>query len=716
MPAFRDFTLCDFIFFGALPWICATGANAQDVHIDATPAHAIHVLRPVEALGAAVDRIPTGMSDKVLTPDILKTILASGWQTVTYRQNTELHAEAWHWNSHGSWSEASDRGYFTGSAVPLAEPILHSYGYPLPRRGVTRDDGTDTIGYSRITDGDPRSFWKSNPYLTHAFTGEDDALHPQWIILDLADRQAVSAIRIEWAQPYATAYLVQYWTGEDPIRKPTAGTWQLFTHGQVTAGGGGRETLRLAEEPVRAQWIRVLMTRSSESCEAALRSDVRNCVGYAIGEISLGTLGADARLHDLVRHVPDQDQTATYCSSVDPWHEAGDLDESAGEQIGFDRFFTSGVTRGLPAMMPIAMLYNTPEDAVNELRYLAARKYPVSYVEMGEEADGHYTPPEDYAALYIQFAHALHAFDPSLRLGGPIFTGQNEDIETWPDEHGDASWTRRFLAYLRSHGRMSDLAFFSFEHYPVDPGKLSWSSLYEEPHWVAHILDVWHADGVPRDVPMFITESNFSSQYSEGYLDVWSALWLADYVGAFFQAGGDALYYFHYLPEPPGNGIHGSPGTFGFLSVDSDFHVRQPLAQFYAGQLINTEWVEPGNGAHRIFPAQSSVRDEAGHVLVTAYPLRRPDGQWSVLLVNKDQENPQSVRIAFDDASAHRQMHFAGTIRQVTYGRAQYQWRPGKDAHAEPDEPPVHTTFQGTANRSIELPAASITVLRGRIE
>jgi len=80
---------------------------------------------------------------------------------------------------------------------------------------------------------------------------------------------------------------------------------------------------------------------------------------------------------------------------------------TAGDQIGFDLFYTSGVTRGLPAMIPIGMLYGTPEDAAAEIAYIEKRLSD-SYVEMGEEPDGHYTLPEDYAALYVQFAEALH--------------------------------------------------------------------------------------------------------------------------------------------------------------------------------------------------------------------------------------------------------------------------------------------------------------------
>ena len=54
------------------------------------------------------------------------------------------------------------------------------------------------------------------------------------------------------------------------------------------------------------------------------------------------------------------------------------------------------------------MLYDTPDNAAAEIAYLENRKYPISYVEMGEEADGQNMLPEDYAALYVQWATALH--------------------------------------------------------------------------------------------------------------------------------------------------------------------------------------------------------------------------------------------------------------------------------------------------------------------
>ena len=701
---------------GAVLALLAVPAMAQTIRVDAAAEHSTNTIRPTEALGAGVDRLPYGAADKLFNAETIRRVLSAGWQTVSYRQNTELHTEAWHWNPRGTWSEAGARGYFVGEALPGQEPIIHSYGYPLPRRGVTRDDGTDTIGYSRLTDGDPGTIWKSNPYLTQSFTGEDDAAHPQWVILDLASKQELNAIRIDWAAPYASQYLVQFWTGEDPIKKPAAGSWQLFPRGRMAQGRGGSETLHLTDHPLQAQFIRILMTHSSNSCVDVNRTDRRNCVGYPIGEISVGSISDGGKFHDLVRHTPDQDQTATYCSSVDPWHESRDLDERAGEQVGFDRFFTSGITRGLPAMIPIAMLYSTPEDAAAELQYLERRGYPISYVEMGEEPDGHYTLPEDYAALYLQFAAALHRIDPKLKLGGPIFTGQNEDVQTWPDANGNSSWTARFIDYLRTRGKLSELSFFSFEHYPIDPGKIAWSSLYDEARWVTHIMQVWREDGVPPAVPLFITESNISSQYSESYLDLWGGLWLADYVGAFLAAGGNAVYYFHYLPLEMGAGHNGSPGTFNFFSADKDLKVKQPLAQYFASQLINLEWLQPGSGQHRLFAASGDITDGAGHRLVTAYPVLRPDGNWALLVVNKDQENGYQVAVRFDDPVRHRSGGFTGPVSAIVFGKAEYHWRPDVEGGtADPDGPPAAATLNSGPDTTFTLPPASITVLRGKV-
>src|SRR2546430_16379091 len=111
-------------------------------------------------------------------------------------------------------------------------------------------------------------------------------------------------------------------------------------------------------------------------------------------------------------------QTIIHVASTDPWQRDSDLDEGV-EQVGLDRIYQNGLTNDLPMLLPTGLLYDTPENAANEIRYLRAQGYKFDQVELSEEPDGQYVTPDDFGALYIQFAEAIHRVDPSLRLGGP---------------------------------------------------------------------------------------------------------------------------------------------------------------------------------------------------------------------------------------------------------------------------------------------------------
>ncbi|MGB7437457.1 MAG: discoidin domain-containing protein, partial [Candidatus Acidiferrum sp.] len=473
------------LFLAAYVFLFEGVLHAQTITVDANPSHQVNSFHPAYALGSTVDRIPSNATDVFFAPDQIQQILAAGWGQISYRQNTELFIQAWHWNPKGKWSDPSGggQGYFVGDSTPT-EMIRHSYGYSLPHRGFTRNGGSEDDGYSRLDDGNENTYWKSNPYLTHLFTHADDSLHPQWVVIDLEAKRPVNAIRIDWAEPYATVYAVQYWVGTgDAMDEQGTGDWKTFPAGSINDGKGGNATLRLDGPPIELRYVRVLLTQSSNTCDTHGPSDPRNCVGYAIKELYLGTLDDQGKFTDLLHHSPDQKQTATFCSSVDAWHQPTDLyvhpdRMESGDQPGFDLFYTSGITRGLPAIIPIALLYGTPEDSVAQIAYVEKRGYPIAQIEMGEEPDGQYMLPEDYAELYLQWASALHHLDPSLKLGGPVFEGVTEDITSWRDAQGRVSWFGRFLDYLKTRQRLSDLAFMSFEHYPYDGCETPWENLY----------------------------------------------------------------------------------------------------------------------------------------------------------------------------------------------------------------------------------------------
>ena len=721
---------------GVVLFLClAGGALAQNIVVDAAPSHAVNTFSPFRSLGGAIDRLRGGTTreenekhtERLLTGSVLKELLGAGWQTVTYRQNTELMIEAWHWNPRGTWSNAAKQeGYFTGSAEPTGEKILHSWAYPLPHRGATMGDGN---GWSRLTDGDPKSYWKSNPYLTRAYTGEDDSLHPQWVMIDLGAKVDINAIKVAWADPYARRYYIQFWTGEQQpfYNGINKGAWQTFPMGTVADGKGGAPLLKLMNGKIPVRYLRIWMTQSSNTCDTHGAGDKRNCVGYAINELYIGTVSDDGQFTDIVKHLPSRQQTITWPSSVDPWHAATDLDYGRGDQIGFDFFFNCGVTRGLPAMIPIAMLYGIPEDAANEIAYLNKRKYPISWIEMGEEADGQRVLPEDYATLYIQFATAIHKLVPNAPLGGPAFEGTAGDVDSWADANGRVSFLGRFVDYLKARGHLQDFKFFSFEHYPCYNRPCNdWSSLYDEPEAVNHVIQAWKDNGLPPNVPFFMTEGNDLRDNVAG--TVKAGLWLADYIGAMMTAGAGGTYYFHYIASAGRGG-----GGGGFLPITEDNRAASYTPQYLATQVITREWVQPVDAMHKLFRVSSDVKDKEGHILVTAYAVERPDGQWSVMLVNKDRDNDHSVTLDFADPVTRHDRFFSGTVDRLVFGAAEYQWHPdpvpagaappagrggrgGGTGHADPDGPPSKSTVTGGGPETLyQLPKASIIVLRGKL-
>lgn len=678
------------------------------VHVDTRPQHLVNTFDPDEAIGSSIDVLSRQEIDRVYSPHILQESLSAGYGPITYRNNSELRMAAWHWNPNGVWSNAREQsGYFTGS-TGLGEPIRYILSYPLPHRGFS------TSG-DRPLQGPHLTYWKSNPYLTSKFTGEGDELHPQWVVVDLQDSVPVNTIQIDWANPYAKFYSVEYWVGTNALDFDGGpkGEWKVFPGGNITNGAGGKVTLKLGPQPVSARYLRIWMTRSSNTCDEHGAADVRNCVGYAIAGIRAGTNGQDGAF---TKAGSGGSKDATFTSSsIDPWHEASDVEASGRYQhSGFDLFFTSGLTNNLPALVPVTMLYGTPEDAAAQIAYLEKRGYPIRGIEMGEEPDGKHALPEDYGALYIEWTNAIRKVDPKVKLGGPIFEGVNEDITVWPDAKGRTSWMGRFIDYLKSHGHLDDLAFVAFEHYPMEPCSIDWKSLYKEPQLVKHILDVWRADGVPKEVPLIIDESHIAAQLTGPMSTIYAGLWLADSIGSFFEGGGATYFHSPIQPQTVQNSCLGWASWSNFVS-DHEDNISGYTSLYFAGQMINREWVQHRSGVHRMFPSASDVKDDAGNTLVTSYAVHRPDGNWSLLLVNRDENNPHTVKIVFEGEGKDAAT-FATGVSGITFGSEQYVWKNmGTASHADPDHPPVALAAADGSRDTFTLPKASISVVRGRI-
>lgn len=194
------------------------------------------------------------------------------------------------------------QGYWT-SSDSANQSILISHGYRLPRRGNTFDQGRND-GYSRLTDGDETTFWKSNPYLDQYYTRESAALHPQWVVVDLGKPRPVNAIRIIWGEPFARRFRVQYWVSPiDDFEKSEEGEWQNFPSGSFFSATSVSSPLRLGDGSVRARYVKILLLDSSETAPPGC-SDIRDALGFAIREISVGIIDTVGRFQDAIIHAP----------------------------------------------------------------------------------------------------------------------------------------------------------------------------------------------------------------------------------------------------------------------------------------------------------------------------------------------------------------------------------------------------------------------------
>ena len=697
---------------GALP-----GQVRATVTVD--PARRLATFRPERDWGAGVDGHDLSQTSTMYTPTNIKAMKSAGFGPITYRLRTELGIETWHWNPEGRWSDAAhSQGYWVSNATSK-QPIDMSFGYRLPRRGRTIDDANND-SYSRVDDGDTASFWKTNPYLDPRYTHDPENQHPQWFTIDLDEVRQLSDIRLMWGDPFPRRYDVEYWDGDQTqlIDDNPEGRWRRFENGGVTGARGGVADIHLARTAIESRFIRVVMHESSHTA-AGGNGDPRDSLGFALREVFVGGRDSAGQFHDVVRHdTIAARQSPMLVSSTDPWHRAIDRDEGTA-QPGFDLIFRSGLTNRRPMLLPVGLLYDTPENAANELRFLRSRGYPIEGIELGEEPDGQRVTPEDYGTLYLQFAAALHRVDSAVRLGGPSWQNLlNDPVTIWPERSAPGvrtTWIGRFLDFLDAHDRTRDFRFFSFEWYPFDnicenPAP----NLARAPGMLTRDLARLRAAGLPDSIPRYLTEYGYSAHISTAEVTLPSALFDVDLVANFFAHGGSKSFYFGY---EPGYLAHEPDcehwGNLVMFLADSIGGVREPLPRYHAARLLTHAWADSAGGVHRQYQARVESSAMATDSLLSAYALQRPDGRWSVLLVNRDplQARVVDLRIAAKGMPAGRSLR--GTIDTWAYSSAQYEFHEDGE-HGRPvrNLPPAHVRTKKAG--AVTLPPYSILVVTGQ--
>jgi hypothetical protein len=257
----------------------------------------------------------------------------------------------------------------------------------------------------------------------------------------------------------------------------------------------------------------------------------------------------------------------------------------------------------------------------------------------------------------------------------------------------------------------------AFEFYPFDNVCADAAPhLLEIPKRLGAMMASLCKDGVPADIPWFMTEYGYSVFAGRPEVDIEGALFTADTVGAFLTLGGAKPYLYGYEPNYLQDELKCSWGNLMMLQLSPKSDQLNRLSSYHATQLLTKEWMQPVNEQHEMFPVsiKETKNGAQGLPAVTLYAVRRPDKQWALLAINKHPKRAAQLNVQFKISDKPQPLRLAGELQLVQFSREQYVWRSnGPDGHPIRSLPPAH--FTDEASTSYDLPPYSLTILRGKL-
>src|SRR5262249_6358446 len=207
---------------------------------------------------------------------------------------------------------------------------------------------------------------------------------------------------------------------------------------------------------------------------------------------------------------------------------------------------------------------------------------------------------------------------------------------------------------------------------------------------LCQMMNSLRADGVPTVIPWLMTEYGYSVFAGRREVDIEGALFDADTVGTFLTLGGSKPYLYGYEPNYLQDELKCSWGNLMMLQLNPNNHELNRLSAYYAGQLITKEWMQPINESHDVFAVTIKPMLSSS---ISAYTVRRPDGKWSLLAINKDPKRAARFNVQFNSSGTQRQTSFAGDVDVIQFSRDQYLWHDdGANGYPIRSLPPARLT------------------------
>jgi hypothetical protein len=338
----------------------------------------------------------------------------------------------------------------------------------------------------------------------------------------------------------------------------------------------------------------------------------------------------------------------------------------------------------------------TPQEAAAWVKYANVTKgYGVRYWEIGNEVygNGEYGASWEtdkhsshsattYATNLLQYASAMKAVDPSIKIGAVLTTpGSWPDGITGPGDTQD--WNHTVMSIAGSK-----IDFVIVHHYPTSTGEadLLGKPEAEIPGMASTLRSLigQYAGANAANVGIAVTEAN-------GNLDMDAApngLFAPDEYLTWMENGAFTVDWWDLHNGTDCSKVTTVDGAtdyndMGVLSSGASCEpaLNTPFAPYYGTQMI-TELGAPGD---------SLVKAVSSTGLLTAHAVRRANGDLDIMLINKDPDNAATVSLGYSGFTPS-----SATPTVYTYA---------KNSHA------ITSSTAGSATTQT-VPAYSITVVQ----
>ncbi|MFF0657751.1 cellulose binding domain-containing protein [Micromonospora tulbaghiae] len=320
----------------------------------------------------------------------------------------------------------------------------------------------------------------------------------------------------------------------------------------------------------------------------------------------------------------------------------------------FDTFMAGARRVGAEPMIIANYGTGTPAEAAAWVRYANVTKgYGAKWWTIGNEnyGNGHYgsaweaddhpdKSASQYARLVIEYADAMKAVDPSIKVGAVLTMPGN-----WPDGITAGSdpgpWNQTVLSLAGPKIDFVDVHWY--------PGGSVADSLARTSHlpdaaWLLRQQIARYAGPGADRIGISLTELNVDA----GRTTAPGALFLADAYSGLLEQGVFTVQWWNVhngigtVSEVAGQTDYGDFGLLSSGNCTSDGEVCQPafntpFAPYHALSMMNL-FARPGD---------QLVRAGTDQPLVAAHAVRRPDGSVAVLLLNKDPDTAYPVALDY---------------------------------------------------------------------